>query len=156
MSNPAHKDVPPEVQTIFDAINSYLDASQWTAVNTSATYDGSGIVNTISCNDSNNPNNFYNFTVKTVGISITVSPLSANLGPGETQTFTAAAYNPDGTPVTGAAFTWTLAKGALGTIDSLRGKYTAPATIAAAAYDTVNCTISGKSSWASVTVQLHP
>ena len=155
MTNPALKDVPPAVQAIFDAINSYMAASAWTGVNASATYDGSGIVNTISCNDKNDPNNYYNFTLKTAGMSITVSPPGASLGPGQTQQFTAAASHADGSPVTNPKFEWTLARNALGAIDK-QGRYTAPAAIAAAAYDTVNCTITGESSWASVTVQLHP
>jgi len=155
MSNPALRDVPPPVQAIFDAINSYMTGSQWTGVNASASHDGSGIVNTISCNDNNDPNNYYNFTIKTAGVKISVTPLSVNLGPGQSQQFTAAATNPDGSPINSAKFDWTIGKGGLGTVDS-KGLYKAPVTVAAASYDTVTCTIEGQNSWSSVTVQLHP
>jgi hypothetical protein len=80
--------------------------------------------------------------------------MSASLGPGETQQFTATATDASGNPIAGPSFTWALQGGSQGAVDA-NGLYTAPAAIAAAAFDTLTCTLDGQNSWASVTVQLH-
>jgi len=141
-------------QPVFDALDNYIAGTDWIVSTASVTLDGSGATHTITCSDRNGKNS-YTYTERTAGVHVAVQPMSANLGPGETQQFTANATNPDGTPVTGATFTWALTTGSLGTLDA-NGLYTAPATIAANAFDTVTATLTGQQSWASITVQLHP
>ena len=143
-----------DAQAVFDALDRYIANSSWISSNASVTLDGGGSTNSMTSNNRNSLNSF-TYTERTAGVRVSVAPMSASLGAGETQQFTASATNPDGSTVAGATFTWTVQTGALGSVDAT-GLYRAPAAIPAAAYDTVTATLTGQNSWSSVTVQLHP
>jgi hypothetical protein len=144
-----------DAQSVFDALDAYLLATQWTTANSSASGDGGGTTHTMNCSDRQGNN--YTYTERIAGVKVSIMPTFATLGPGEMQQFTATATNPDGTPLTGATFVWSLGPGAHGTIDQI-GRYGAPASIATAAMDTVTATLQSGTiqAWASVTVQLTP
>jgi hypothetical protein len=144
-----------DAQSVFDALDAYLAATQWTSVNSSAANDGGGTTHTMNCSD--RAGNNFTYTERIAGVKVSIMPTFATLGPGGTQQFTATASNPDGSPVAGATFVWSLSAGARGSIDQI-GRYSAPPTITDPAMDTVTATIQSGTTqaWASVTVQLNP
>jgi len=143
-----------DAQSVFDALDAYMQGTDWVSSTASASFDGGGSTHTMNCSDRNSQNTF-TYSQRTAGIKVTVQPMGASLGPGQTQQFTATAANPDGSVVAGAAFTWSMGPGALGSVTA-SGLYSAPAAIAAQATDTVTATLTGQQSWASTTMQLHP
>ena len=82
--------------------------------------------------------------------SVAVEPPSATLIQGGTQHFTATASDKDGRIINGVTFTWTVATGDSGTIDS-NGVFTAGTTLGTYP-DTVQATTEGITGTASVTV----
>jgi hypothetical protein len=148
MTTKTFKDPSP----VFDALDTYISGTAYTSSNASATVDGSGTMHTMNCQDPSG--NSFTYTERTAGTRVSVAPLSASLGPGQTQQFTATAADASGNPIASPTFTWTVASGGLGTVDAT-GLYTAPATIAAGATDMVTATLAGQQAWATVTVALH-
>ena len=142
-------------QPVFDALDAFLAGMPWAvSSNASINLDGSGTTHSISATGPNNTNSV-TYTERIGGVRVSVQPTTASLGPGQSQQFTASAFNPDGSPFAGAAFTWAITGAAQGSIDA-NGLYTAPATVAAAAIDSVTCTLIGQNSWAVVNVALVP
>lgn len=142
------------IQAVFDALDAFLAESGYTGSNASVTLDGAGQNHTISGND--RAGNSETYSNRVAGIRINVKPPMVTLGPGGTQTFTADATNPDGSPVPSPPFTWSLQSGALGTLDTTNAVYHAPAEIAAATTDYVTCTLAGGASWSQASVSLVP
>jgi hypothetical protein len=140
-------------QAVFDALDAYIAGTPYTVSNASVMFDGGGTTHSMSCNDRTNASSF-TYTVREAGSQVAITPTMADLGPGETLQFTATATDSAGVPIAGAAFTWVLAPGALGTV-SPTGLYTAPAAIAAPAMETLTANLTGGQSWTTVTVQLH-
>jgi hypothetical protein len=84
-------------------------------------------------------------------VSISISPLLANLHPGETQQFTATAKDAGGNALSGATFTWSSSNTVVATVNSrglVTGKGAGTARIAASA--------EGESASAKVTVKAAP
>jgi hypothetical protein len=119
----------PAIQSIFDAMRSYMVANSLPSCSTTASESGSGTTETISCMEANGDS--YTYTYFSKGVTVAIQPATVSLGPGGTQQFTATATNPDGSAVAAAAFTWSLLSGP-GSIDA-SGLYTAPASVSAAA-----------------------
>jgi hypothetical protein len=89
-------------------------------------------------------------TVSQTVTSITVSPSTSGLNELGTQAFTASAKDQFGATVSPApTFTWSLANGGIGSINSINGLYTAPIAAGAA---TVQATASSVTGTAAVTV----
>lgn len=151
---PKVTDIDAEMQAVFDALDTYIADTSWVTANASVTFDGSGTTHTMNCSDRTRENGF-TFTQRNAGVRVSVSPITAMLGPGQTQQFTASATDTTGAAVPGATFTWNLTGGAGGAVDAT-GLYTAPATIDAATSETVTAVLGGQQSWAAVTVQLQP
>jgi hypothetical protein len=143
----------PLIQAVFDALDAYIAGTAWTSANSSVTLDGSGTTHTMNSNDRGGKNSV-SYTERAIGVTVSVQPVTANLGPGQTQQFTASAVDASGVAIAGATFTWSLSSPAHGTV-STTGLYTAPATITAAISDTLTASLDGQQAWASVTIQLH-
>jgi hypothetical protein len=145
--------VDPAIQQIFDEMLAYM-GTDYVSMNCFANLDGSATTTGVSCT-SNTPSHSWTFTLRQAGQSVPITPMSANLGPGGTQQFSAAVLNPDGGIDAEATVIWTVSGAGGGTIDAT-GLYTAPATIAAAVNDIVRAAVTGGTSWTTVTVSLHP
>lgn len=143
--------IDPEIHAIFQAMLAYMGT----------TYTG------MTCNITNLPNmltssatlrlpnnDSWQYTESSSGPRISVTPMSATLGPGGTQQFTATVTNADGT-AGDFTVTWSVSGAAGGTV-SASGLYTAPAAIAVATIQTVIASVAGFASTASVTVTLQP
>jgi hypothetical protein len=137
---------------VFDALDAYIAGTTYTVSNASVTMDGGGSTHTVTCQD--RQQNSFTYSERTAGIRVSITPLTASLTAAQTQQFAATATNPDGSAVASPAFTWTLAAGALGTVDTT-GLYTAPATIAAAGNDALTATLTGQQAWATVYIALQ-
>jgi hypothetical protein len=144
--------IDPQIQKIFDDMTAYMGTT-YTGMTTTVNFDGQGTRETVVCNYPNSINN-WQYVQYNQGIRVSITPITASLGPGQLQQFTATATNPDGTTVPSPSFVWTVVTGGLGTI-SPTGLYTAPATISAGSTDTIRCALSGSNSWATVSVTLH-
>jgi hypothetical protein len=144
--------VDPGIQQIWTDMLTFMGTDYGTCY-ASITMSGNGQTQTINCTDQTGGNFEYREFV--AGIKVTITPPTANLGPGETQQFTATATNPDGSQVANPVYTWAMISGSLGTVDAT-GLYTAPATIAANATSSLKCSLNGSQSYASVMVSLHP
>ena len=144
---------PEDAQSVFDALDAFIEGTSWVNASASVTFDGGGATHTIACHDRAMQNSF-TYTTRSAGVRVSVAPNAAALGPGQTQQFTASATDAAGVPIAGATFTWS-AQSAGGTVDAT-GLYTAPATIAAATSDTVTAALDGQQAWAAVSVQLNP
>jgi hypothetical protein len=159
----------PLEQAIFDAMTAYMQAGNLPNVNAQSTLTGSAINQSIGATKANGDS--YTHSYITRGTSIIVSPASTSLGPNQTQKFTAAVYNPDGslndTPVQ-----WSMRQGP-GTVDPVTGVYTAPASVT----DPVNAQVQASvgvggtisrtdaptretspptAAWSNATVTVHP
>lgn len=145
-------DISPELQKIFDDIVAFM-GNDYSSVNTTSSVDGAGINQSVQCQGHGTDR--WNFSQYVPGIRTTVSPSQASLGPGGIQQFTAAATNPDGTPVAAARFAWAILPGGAGSIDA-NGLYTAPATIEANAASSVRCSLQGTQSYTTFSISLHP
>jgi len=141
------------MEAVFDALDAYIAGTTWITCNATVNLDGSGTTHTMTCQD--RLQNSFTYSERDAGIRVSIQPVSATLGPGQTQQFVATATNPDGTPVSGAAFTWTLSQSSLGSVDAT-GLYTAPASITQSTMVQVNAALTTGQSWASVTVALQP
>jgi hypothetical protein len=137
---------------VFDALDAYIAGTAYTVSNASVTLDGSAATHTVTCQD--RQQNSFTYSERNAGVRVTVSPLTASLTAAQTQQFTATATNPDGSTVSPATFTWSLAPGALGTVDA-NGLYTAPATITTGVSDALTATLSGQQAWATVYITLQ-
>jgi len=146
-----------DVQKLFDALIEFMGV-RWTQTNIYANKEtSSGATNCgINCTDA--AGNSFNYSERIVGPRVTISPAGANLGPGEVQQFTATVTDETGTPIDGAVIAWSVNAGPNGggSIDTIRGKYTAPATIAAAGSDSVVALYPEAGSSAQISVALHP
>jgi hypothetical protein len=139
-------------QPVFDALDTYIAGTSYTTSNASVTLDGSGTTHTMNCQDKQG--NSFTYTEREAGVRVSITPVTASLGPGETQQFAATATNPDGSAVASPTFDWSLSGGSLGIVSST-GLYTAPATIAAGSTDLLTATLSGQQAWATVNISLH-
>jgi hypothetical protein len=142
----------PAVQKIFDDIVAFMGVT-YNSVNTTTTMDGTGTrqyINNVAVDGSS-----WNYQEFSPGVTVSVTPPNASLGPAATQQFTATAKNPDGSLVATPVYVWSALTGALGTIDST-GLYTAPATVAANSVDQLRCGLQGTQAYASFQVSLHP
>jgi len=148
----AREIVDPQVQAIFDAIEAYMATHSLPSCSCSASQSGAGITESLSATEMDGDT--YTLQFFTKGTQVLVTPASVSLGPAGTQQFTAAATNPDGTPVASAAFTWALTAGP-GTLDA-SGLYTAPATIAQAVNATIKATLVDGQAWNQVILTVHP
>jgi len=142
----------PAVQKIFDDITTYM-GSQYSSTNTTTTMDGTGTTQYINCRAVDGSS--WNYQEFSPGVTVSVSPPNASVGPGATQQFTATAKNPDGSLVATPVYVWSALTVALGTIDST-GLYTAPATIAANSVDQLRCALQSSTAYASFQISLHP
>jgi hypothetical protein len=152
MAKTVLKDLDPAITNIFDALLAFM-GDTYPTCNAYANFDGQGTNLGINCTDVTGQRFTYSQFVP--GVRIVITPQPVSLGPGETQQFAAQVFNPDGTPVAGAALVWSVVPGGLGTI-SATGLYTAPATITAASADTIRCQESGGAAWVTFAVSLHP
>lgn len=147
----------PEVQAIFDAMTNFM-GNEYNSTAATTTMDGTGTGQSINCVAVDGGKwNYYEFSP---GVKVSVSPPTASLGPGGTQQFAASAKNPDGTPVASPTFVWSTITGTSGTspqgsIDA-NGLYTAPATIAFNASDSLKCALGGTQAYVTFMVSLHP
>lgn len=148
---PSPRATDPALQAIFDAMLAYM-GDTYPNLNAFANYDANGTNVGVNVTDYNGSR--WSYSEFIVGIKVAVTPTGIALGPAGTQQFDAAATNADGTPVAGAAFTWTLQPGGTGSV-SATGLYTAPAAIAADSVDTLRCQLTGGNSWTTVSVSLH-
>jgi len=153
MPAPVLSSLDPKVQAIFDALDAYIQGTSWANATASVMLTGSQTTHTITTADRTNSNGV-SYTERIAGVRVTIDPMSVTLSPGQSQQFTAAAYNPDGSAASGT-FTWTLTQGAPGTLDA-NGLYTAPASLAGPASAQVNAAFSDGQAWASATVALQP
>jgi hypothetical protein len=143
----------PAIQKLLDDMLA-ITGDTYRSLTCSTNLDASGTNQSVSLIDKTGPSgNQQTYTTRTVGVTVTISPVGASAGPGETVQFIATATNPDGTPVSSPAFKWSLLPGALGTI-SAAGLYMAPAVIPQNAADMVQCDCGN--SWANTSVSLHP
>lgn len=140
-----------EIQAIFDAMLKAM-GTEYRQLSCTATQDGGGV--SMSAATTDHGNSTWTVTRYKQGVRIQLSPVGANLGPGEQVQFTAAAFNPDGSPAAGT-FTWSLPQGGLGSITPA-GLYSAPAAIAANSSDTLRCELAGTVTWVQAVVSLHP
>ena len=93
------------------------------------------------------------FTISTITLTtIEVAPLTATLYVGNTQQFTATAYDQDGTEMPDIVFAWASSNPTVGTIDAATGLFTA-LTVGTTTITATNGTVSGT---AEVTVDLAP
>src|SRR5262249_42269867 len=119
--------VDPAIQKIWDDMRAFM-GSTYSTCNATCTQDTTGTTDTINANDPKG--NSFNYSQRVQGVTVSVSPIGASLGPGEKQQFLATATNPDGSPVATPAFVWSLSSISPGTIDQT-GQYTAPVIITA-------------------------
>lgn len=153
MPNPTPKLVSdPLIQAVFDALDAFLAGTTANNATATVTLDGSGTTHTIACSG---PTTRYNYTEWNAGTRVNVTPVSASLGPGETVQFAASAVDGSGAAIPAATFTWSLGGVPLGAVDAT-GLYTAPATVAANAVDTLTVTCAEQPAWTAITIQLHP
>ena len=87
--------------------------------------------------------------------SVTVSPSSASIQEGETQRFTASAYDADNTEITGKTFAWTSSGTSVATVSPSSGAATT-ATGVDAGSTTITATVDGVSGTATLTVTEPP
>ena len=146
------KQLDPKVEAVFEAMIAFL-GDDYKSAYSNANYDGAALTLGLTAEDFQGQS--FTFSTRTPGTRIAISPLGASLGPGEQQQFSATASNPDGSPIAGAAFEWSLAAGNPGSITPA-GLYTAPAAIAAAGLANVTAKLTGGQAWATVAVNLHP
>lgn len=139
-----------EIQSIFDAMLKAMGTG-YRQLSCTATQDGGGI--SMSASATEQGGSTWTVARYKQGVRIQLSPVGANLGPGEQVQFTAAAFNPDGSPASGT-FVWSLPQGGLGTI-APSGLYAAPAAILANATDLIRCELQGTVTWIQATVSLH-
>jgi hypothetical protein len=143
--------VDPAIQKILDDMMAYMGTT-YVNCNASTSQDSMAITQTFSSVDVQG--NRVTYSAYTVGNRVSVSPASASMQAGKTQQFTASVTDPNGNPISGATFNWSLSAGALGTVDA-NGLYTAPATLTAASSEQVTAQMSGALSSATVTVNLQ-
>jgi hypothetical protein len=141
----------PGVQAIFQAIEDFIGVT-YVNCNASVMQNATSMTYTISYTDTRG--NQQSFTSLQRGIQVIISPGSTSLTGGQTQQFSAQAFDTEGDLITGATFVWSLSLGAAGTIDQ-NGLYTAPTTVTLARTDTVTATVAGLLSAASVGIMLR-
>ena len=139
-----------DIYALFDAVKAFM-GDTYVSTNVYVTKDTTGTTSGITATDKNG--NTFTFTERTVADRVAINPLGANLGPGETQQFTASVTASDGTVTQNAAVNWTLVYPARGTI-SASGLYMAPATVEGSLIDQVTATAESGAA-ATVSVQLH-
>jgi hypothetical protein len=159
MSTPATRRVLPVPQEfpqsdIWALFQELIDlmGDRWTSANVYATVEASAIQCGVTCSDI--AGNQVTYTQRILGPRVSLSPPGANLAGGETQQFTAAVLNPDGSPIAGAGVAWKLSEGALGTVDA-NGLYAAPARVAGPSTEYLTATYQESGSFATATVSLH-
>jgi hypothetical protein len=145
--------IDPGIQAIFDAMFSYMESIQVPACNSWANLTGNGTSYGISVTASDGSQQSQ--TYFTPGSKVTVMPTGGNLGPRETQQFTATATDASGAEIAGASFTWSLQAGNPGSVDAT-GLYTAPATIPNQTTALVTAMLSDNTAWSQVMITLHP
>ena len=141
-----------DIQPIFDALVAFL-AQGYASCSVYASKDSSGATN-LGATAVDTVGNTFNYTERIISSKVEIAPLSAVLGPGETQQFQATVTLADGTTDPAPTLSWYLVAPGLGTIDQT-GLYTAPATITEGAVDTVEVGNADLSS-ARASVSLQP
>ena len=86
---------------------------------------------------------------------VTVSPSSPSIEEGETQRFTATAYESDSTVISGRSFTWTSSSTSVATVSPSSGTATT-ATGVSAGSTTIRASVDGRSGSATLTVTAPP
>jgi len=136
-----------DMQPVFDALDAYIAGSQATNATASVALDGSGVTHSMTAGDRSNDNRF-SYSERIVGVRVSIEPVAATLGPGQSQQFTATSSD-----AVQPAWVWSMPPGSLGTLTA-DGLYTAPATIAATTG--VAITAYAGQSWATVSANLVP
>ncbi|HVH69064.1 MAG TPA: Ig-like domain-containing protein [Gemmatimonadales bacterium] len=134
-------------------------AVTWSSSNTSvATVDGNGLVTGVTAGSatitatSEGQSGSAGITVSTVPVaSVTVTPATANLQPGQTVQLTATPKDASGNPLTGRAVTWSSNNASVATVSS-SGLVTAVAVGSA----TITATSEGQGGTAAVTIANVP
>lgn len=143
--------ISPSIQAVFDALKVVLaEDPNYTNVSSNASKDAGGQSVGITISDKYGSSATYTERITTGRVFL--DPITASLGPGETQQFTATTLDGTGAPVP-ATVTWELQSGALGTV-SATGLYTAPATIAGASSESLTAKDAANAS-ATVLISLH-
>ena len=137
--------------TMTGAIGTYT----WTVPNIPATSNNCYVRVTAYDNAGNSASDVsdapFTIFVPLVVTSVVVNPATASLKVGNTQVFTATAYDQYGNPMPGVTFTWSVSNPAVGTLNTTAGTAVLFTAIAKGS-TTVTATANGVTSSASVTV----
>jgi hypothetical protein len=125
----------------------FVNANVYASIDTTATNCG--------INATDTTNNTFTYTERITGARISLSPVSAVLGPGATQQFTPTVLDSGGNPAPGQV-TYTLTDSTLGDSVTAGGLYTAPAVIAADEIQQLVATFVPDGAKVSATIVLHP
>lgn len=139
-----------EIYAIWESLIAFA-GDEWSNVNTFYSKDMGGMSLGFQATDAQG--NRVGTDLRVINARVTISPMSASVGPGGTQQFTAAVTLPDGSTDPAPVVTWSLLVPALGTITA-DGLYTAPATVATIGVDTVAASHTDGGG-ATVIVSLH-